>query len=90
LARKLNRTFAILDEAERLSRERDAGERRVVAGPGGMFRLILTGGEIVGAEVNEYGLRRCDADDLAADARDALRAAMSAVQPAHRSYGEDR
>jgi hypothetical protein len=77
LSRKANRSLTILDRAETFSRLRDSAERRVVTGPRGLFRVILSGAEIVGAETNEYGLRRSDAADLAEDARAALQAASS-------------
>jgi hypothetical protein len=77
LSRKANRALTILDRAEEFSRLRDSPVRRVVTGPHGMFRVVLSGAEIVGAEVNEYGLRRSDAADLAEDARAALQAASS-------------
>jgi hypothetical protein len=75
LARKVNRSLTILDRVEEFSRLRDSSERRVVTGPRGMFRVVLSGLELVGAEVTEHGLHRSDAADLAADACAALRAA---------------
>jgi hypothetical protein len=79
LARKAGRTMTILSRAERFGRERDSGERQVIAGPRGMFRVVLAGGEIAGAEVNEWTLHRTDAADLAEDACAALQAARPSV-----------
>jgi hypothetical protein len=82
LARKLDRAVTILHNAERFSRAEESPERRVVTGPRGMFRVVMSGLEIVGAEVNEYGLHRSDAADLADDARAALLAATPSVNAA--------
>jgi hypothetical protein len=71
--------MTILSRAERFGRERDSGERQVIAGPRGMFRVVLAGGEIAGAEVNEWTLHRTDAADLAEDACAALQAARPSV-----------
>jgi hypothetical protein len=78
LARKAGRAMTILENAERVSRTRESAERQVVTGPGRMFRVLLAGGDIVGAEVNEHGLHPADAAALAADATAALRAAAHA------------
>jgi hypothetical protein len=86
LARKLDRTMTILSNAERFSRAADSPERRVVTGPRGMFSVVLSGFEIVRAEVNEYGLGPSDGPELAADARDALLAA----RPSLHAQGEAR
>ena len=76
LSRKVARAARILANAERFARERDSGVRREVAGPRGMFRVVLSGSAVVvGAAVDENGLRAVDGADLAADARDALLAA---------------
>ncbi|MCU7725756.1 hypothetical protein ODJ79_18660 [Actinoplanes sp. KI2] len=75
LLRKVSRAASVLSSAERLARERDSGEPREVAGPRGMFYVLLRGLSVVGARVNEYALRPEDGDELAADARDALLAA---------------
>ena len=79
LARKLDRAVTILDNADRFSRAVESPERRVVTGPRGMFRVVMSGPEIVGAEVNEHGLHRSDAADLADDAGVALLAATPSV-----------
>jgi hypothetical protein len=86
LVRKVNRAATILANVERFTQARDSAERRVVTGPRGMFRVILTGFTIVGAEVSEHGLHPSDAADLAQDARDALLAA----RPSFSNHGEDR
>ncbi len=78
LARKAGRTMTILDSAERFARTRQSAQRRVVTGPRGLFRVVLSGAGIVGAEVNEHGLHPSDAADLAEDASAALRAAAPA------------
>lgn len=75
LSRKVERAARILANAERFARERDSGARREVTGPRGMFRVVLSGTAVVGATVDEYGLRTADSAELAADALDALRAA---------------
>jgi hypothetical protein len=75
LSRKVDRAARILQNAERFARERDSSERREVTGPRGLFRVVLAGFAVVGAAVDEYGLRAVDGADLAADARDALLAA---------------
>jgi hypothetical protein len=75
--RKLQRTAAVLGEIRQLTRARDSTEQRVVAGPRRMFEVVLEGLQVVGARVNEYGLRAEDAADLADDARAALLAARS-------------
>jgi hypothetical protein len=79
LDRKAERTMTILSRAHRFSRERADGEQRVVAGPRGMFRVVVAGGRITGAEVNEWALHRTDAAELAEDARAALQAARPPV-----------
>ena len=84
LWRKVNRAATILDNAERFARRRDSAERREVAGPRGLFRVVLLGVRVVSALVNERGLRASDADELAADARDALLAAT----PSFARHGE--
>jgi hypothetical protein len=84
LLRKVNRAAAVLDNAQRFARERDGGGRREVTGPRGLFRVVLVGVTVVGALVNEPGLRALDADELAADARDALLAA----RPSFVRHGE--
>jgi hypothetical protein len=74
LVRKAGRAMTILETAERVSRTRASAQRRVVTGPRRMFQVVLSGGDIVAAEVNEHGLRPADAADLAADATAALQA----------------
>jgi hypothetical protein len=81
LARKVDRSLTILERAERFSKSHERSERMVVSGPRGMFRVLLSGSDISGAEVNEYGLHRSDAADLADDARSALLAAATATRP---------
>jgi hypothetical protein len=84
LLRKVNRAVTVLDNAQRFARERDGAQPREVTGPRGLFRVVLAGVTVVGAMVNEQGLRASDADELAADARDALLAA----RPSFIRYGE--
>jgi hypothetical protein len=84
LWRKVNRAATILDNAERFARQRDGAERREVTGPRGLFRVVLSGVSVISALVNEDGLRSSDADELAADARDALLAAL----PSFARHGE--
>jgi hypothetical protein len=75
LWRKVNRAAEMLDRAERFARERDSGHEHEVAGPRGIFHVLIRGVAVVGARVSERGLRPEDGDELAADARDALLAA---------------
>jgi hypothetical protein len=86
LSRKLERTMTVLTNAERFGRAADSPERRAITGPRGMFTVILSGFEIVRAEVAEHGLGPSDGPELAADARDALLAA----RPSLPAYGEAR
>lgn len=74
LWRKVNRAASVLADAARFAEERDSGRRREVTGPRGLFRVMLSGFTVVGALVNEQGLRPSDGTELAADARDALMA----------------
>lgn len=75
LSRKVERAAQILANAERFARERDSGVRSEMTGPRGLFRVELSGSAVVGAAVNEQGLRAADGSELAADACDALLAA---------------
>jgi len=70
--RKIDRAYASLAESDRFLRALNSGERRDVVGPRGLFRVHVVGVRIVGASVNEHGLRADDAGDLANDAREAL------------------
>lgn len=54
-------TAAVLDEIRQMTRARDSKEQRVVAGPRRMFEVLLEGLQVVGARVDEYGLRAEDA-----------------------------
>ncbi|GAB3982632.1 hypothetical protein V1634_25825 [Plantactinospora veratri] len=81
LQRELDRTSSFLDAAERFRQERDSGVPRVFEGPNRLFRLVLTGQDDLRAEVNEYGMRRSDGDEIAQDAVAAFRAAASGAQP---------
>jgi hypothetical protein len=81
LARKVDRSQTILERAERFGRSQETSEQTAVSGPRGMFRVLMSGSGISGAEVNEYGLHRFDAADLADDARAALLAAAAATRP---------
>lgn len=75
LQQQVSRVMGELDEAiKRFDQVLDPPEREL-AGPRGMFRAVVKGPEIIRAYVNEYGLRRDDADELAQDARDVLVAA---------------
>jgi hypothetical protein len=85
LARKVDRSSTILDRAQRFSRSHETPEQKVVSGPRRMFRVILSGSDITGAEVNAYGLHRSDAADLADDARAALLAAATMTHPSNAS-----
>ena len=60
LQRKVHRAATVLANVERFTRARDSAERRMITGPRGMFRVILTGFTIVGAEVSEHGLHPSD------------------------------
>lgn len=90
LARKADRALTILDAAQRFGRTCDPSRRRVVSGPRGMFRVHLAGLDVVGAEVDEDGLRRSDADPLAVDALAALSAATSPVYRTQQVAGRSR
>lgn len=70
--RKIDRAAASLAESDRLMRVVNSAERRDVVGPRGLFRVHVVGVRVVGASVNEQGLRPDDAGDLADDAREAL------------------
>jgi hypothetical protein len=70
--RKIDRAYASLAESDRFMRAMNSSERRYVAGPRGLFRVHVVGVRVVGASVNEHGLRAEDAGDLADDAREAL------------------
>jgi hypothetical protein len=50
-----------------------------VYGPRGLFHVRLSGVEIVGAGVNEYGLHQQAGQELAEDATAALRAATGPI-----------
>lgn len=79
LALKVDRAATRLREVEQFVRDRDAGEEHEVAGPRGLFRVVVRGGVVVGAQVRQFGLRQSDAAELAADARDALLAARPSL-----------
>ncbi|MFI7602345.1 hypothetical protein [Actinoplanes sp. NPDC049681] len=70
--RKIDRAAASLAESSRFLRAVNSGERRQVVGPRGLFRVHVEGLRVVGASVNEHGLRADDAAALADDAREAL------------------
>jgi hypothetical protein len=75
LRRRLDAATADVEAAIRLAAEASDGKAREVSGPRGMFTIVVRGTVIESARVNEYGLRRDDATDLADDARQALIAA---------------
>jgi hypothetical protein len=77
--RKIDRAAAVFATVDRLARQAGSNELREVTGPRGMFRVQLLGIHVVGATVNEYGLRPEDAADLADDAREALLAAQPSM-----------
>ncbi len=87
---KLERAFTILDAAERLGQTRDVAERRIVAGPAGLFRLILAGHAVRGAEVDQHHLGPYDGDRLASDARIALRQVSRGATRTRQSFQEGR
>ncbi|MEV4706203.1 hypothetical protein [Actinoplanes sp. NPDC049316] len=70
--RKIDRAAVSLAKSDRFLRAMNSGEQRHVVGPRGLFRLHVEGVRVVGASVNEHGLREDDAGDLAKDAREAL------------------
>jgi hypothetical protein len=70
--RKIDRASSSLAESDRFMRAINNGEGRDVVGPRGLFRVHVVGVRIVGASVNEHGLRADHAGDLANDAREAL------------------
>jgi hypothetical protein len=72
-------------EAYRLIDEADQRQQavRVVAGPRGLFRVVVRGCHLDRAEVDEAGLTAADTDRLVADCREALtEAGRAAVQRA--------
>ena len=82
LRRKVGRAANILANAQRLARQRDNGERREVVGPRGLFHVVISGVTVAGAFVEERRVGPDSAADLAADARDALLAAVPFIQTA--------
>jgi hypothetical protein len=84
LRRRIDRAAADMADAMRLYELVNDPEPREVSGPRGMFSLAVRGTVIESARVNGYGLRREDASDLAADAREALLGA----RPSYARHGE--
>ncbi|MFC6022397.1 hypothetical protein ACFP2T_40360 [Plantactinospora solaniradicis] len=84
---KIERAFTVLDAADRIRQAVDNQERRVVAGPQGLFRLVLVGLAVQGAEVDHQNLGPYDGNRLAADARAALRAVGRNGANVYQSYG---
>jgi len=70
--RKIDRAATALAESDRFMRAMNSSELRYAVGPRGLFRVHVVGIRIVGASVNEHGLRADDAGELADDAREAL------------------
>jgi hypothetical protein len=75
LMREANRTLEVLEEAERFIRRRDSHERQEIYGPHRLFRVILSGLDIVDVELSDHGLHRPSGEILAEDACAALQAA---------------
>ncbi|MGK5440419.1 hypothetical protein ACSNN7_01105 [Micromonospora sp. URMC 105] len=75
LVRKTERAMTILDRAEALRQARETERERVITGPRGLFRVVMSGAVIARVEANEQVLKPSDAAGLAEDATQVLRRA---------------
>lgn len=81
-AAKTERGYALMESADRIVELRDSPQPRIIAGPGGLFRLWLVGFTVTHAEVRAEALAPSDGDRLADDVRAALRQATREQDPA--------
>lgn len=86
---KIEHGYAVMDAARRIRQSLDSQERRVLSGPDGLFRVLLAGVVVQGAEVDN-SLGPYDGNRLAADARAALQAAARLTHPAYLFSQEHR
>ncbi|MEO3745962.1 hypothetical protein [Plantactinospora sp. B5E13] len=80
---KIARGFAVLEAARRLRQRLDDPQRRIVSGPRGLFRVVVVGTAVQGAEVDQDRLGPYGGNQLADDARPALQEAYDYSRLTH-------